>query len=59
MSLYSVKSVFVQLKGKNRNWCLGRDMDHLANSTAELRNDITTLASYARHGSEWILFFTM
>ena len=23
--------------GKNRNWCLRRDMDHLANSTAELR----------------------
>ena len=26
-----------QLKGKNRNWYLGRDMDHLANRTAELR----------------------
>ena len=21
----------------NRNWCLGRDMDHLADSAAELR----------------------
>ena len=37
MSLYSVKRVLVLLKGKNRNWCLGRDIDHLANSTAELR----------------------
>ena len=36
MSLYSVKRVLVSLKSKNRNWCLGRDMDHLANSTAEL-----------------------
>ena len=38
MSLYSVKRVLVQLKGKNGNWCSGRDMDHLANSTAELRH---------------------
>ena len=37
MSLYIVKRVLVHLKGKNRNWCLGRDMDHLANRTAELR----------------------
>ena len=36
MSLYSVKSVLISLKGKNRYWCLGRDMDHLADSTAEL-----------------------
>ena len=26
------------LKGKNRMWCLGRDMDHQANSSAELRH---------------------
>ena len=31
MSLYNV-----QLKDKNTNWCLGRDMDHLVNSAAEL-----------------------
>ena len=37
MSLYSVKRVLVQLKDKNTNWCLGRDMDHLVNSAAELR----------------------
>ena len=35
MSLYSMKRV--QLKCENRNWCLGRDMDHPADSAAELR----------------------
>ena len=37
MSLYSMKRVLVELKVKNRHWCLGRDMDHLVNSAAELR----------------------
>ena len=37
MSLYSAKRVLIQFKSKNRNWCLGRDMDHLVDSAAELR----------------------
>ena len=39
MSFDSVKRVLVQLKVKNRKWCLGRDMDHLVNSAAELPQD--------------------
>ena len=39
MSLYSVRKMLVQFKVKNRNLCLGRDMDHLVNSAAELRQD--------------------
>ena len=27
---------FYSVKVKNRNWCLGRDMDHLVNSASEL-----------------------
>ena len=36
MSLYSVKRGLIKLKGKNRHWCSGRDMDHLADRTPEL-----------------------
>ena len=47
MSFYSVKKMLltlnyikyinlIYLKGKNRNRCLGRNMDHPADSTAEL-----------------------
>ena len=39
MSLYRVKRELILLQGKKkkRNWCLGRHMDQLANSAAELR----------------------